>query len=94
MLKFIDVYTSLCYAFLKAQFRVGHSTIRLIVAETCKAIIKVLHGDYMQFPNKKETWEKIAEDFKTIWNMPNCIGALDGKHIAIPAVPNSGSTFF
>ena len=45
-------------------------------------------------PNKKETWEKIAEDFKTIWNMPNCIGALDGKHIVIQAVPNSGSTFY
>ena len=32
--------------------------------------------------------------FSSIWNFPNCIGALDGKHIAIQAPKYSGSAFF
>ena len=32
--------------------------------------------------------------FAAIWNFPNCIGALDGKHIAVQAPKNSGSLFF
>ncbi|XP_063231519.1 uncharacterized protein LOC134535981 isoform X1 [Bacillus rossius redtenbacheri] len=39
-------------------------------------------------------WLKVAEDFKILWQYPNCIGTLDGKHCVIQKLPNSGSAFF
>ncbi len=39
-------------------------------------------------------WIQIASSFKNSWNFPNCIGALDGKHIHIKCPINSGSTFY
>ncbi|KAG1968288.1 hypothetical protein F2P79_003242 [Pimephales promelas] len=39
-------------------------------------------------------WEDIALAFEDRWNFPNCIGALDGKHIYITALPKSGSLFY
>lgn len=39
-------------------------------------------------------WQGIEEGFKNKWNFPNCIGAIDGKHVNIIAPPNSGSLFF
>lgn len=37
---------------------------------------------------------QIAEDFQTKTNFPNCIGAVDGKHIHIKRPENSGSSFY
>lgn len=59
----------------------------------CTAIIKNLTRQYIPQP-KKENWEQIASDFWDIWNFPNCIGALDGKHVVIEAPPNSGSMYY
>lgn len=47
-----------------------------------------------QFPSNEADWIKIATEFKQCWQVENCVGALDGKHIAIKQPANSGSNFF
>ena len=41
----------------------------------------------------RERWQEIEKGFRLCWNFPNCLGALDGKHVNIIAPDNSGSTF-
>ncbi|KAL4126057.1 hypothetical protein QTP88_010288 [Uroleucon formosanum] len=74
-------------------FRLGHSTVQSIVLEVCEAIISNMKEETIPTP-KKEDWERISNEFWEIWNFPNCIGALDGKHVVIEAPPNSGSLYF
>lgn len=45
-------------------------------------------------PDTEEEWRKIAKDFEERWQFPNCLGAIDGKHIRIIPPPGSGSYFW
>lgn len=47
-----------------------------------------------QVPDSAEDCERIAQEFEKKWNYPCCIGALDGKHIAIQQPSHSGSEYF
>lgn len=57
----------------------GKTTVRNIVIETCE-------------PTTQQ-YQDIANDFKRMWNMPNCAGSIDGKHVALKCPQNSGSMF-
>lgn len=46
-----------------------------------------------QFPSSKEEWKKTFLDFKDLWQIPNCGGALYGKHIRIQPSPGSGAMY-
>ena len=48
----------------------------------------------LQFPSSEEQWRTIADGFNTRWQFPNCIGAVDGKHIVMQAVPGAGSEYY
>jgi len=41
----------------------------------------------------QEKWTKLADEFYSKWQFPNCIGTIDGKHIKIRCPSNSGSDF-
>lgn len=59
----------------------------------CKSIIKQLFAQCIPTPDKKQ-WKEIANRFSSLWNFPNCNGALDGKHVQITAPANSGTNYF
>ena len=57
------------------------------------AVYEALKDDYMHVPSTPEEWTKIDDGFAKNWNFPNCIGALDGKHVVMRKPHHSGSTF-
>lgn len=72
------------------NYRVGYSTVSKIIKETCRALWDALKMQYMALPKDAE-WCRVAKEFHLLWNFPNCVGALDGKHVAMQAPTNSGS---
>lgn len=75
-----------------AHYR-GKSTIGKIVREVCQAIWDILLSECIT-KITKELLKQVAEAFDRNSNFPNCIGALDGKHIRILSPDHSGSLFF
>ena len=53
-----------------------------------------LYSFIFQIPDNQEEWERISRDFYRKWNYPNCVGALDGKHVVLQKPINSGSTYY
>ncbi|XP_070377117.1 uncharacterized protein [Dermacentor albipictus] len=75
------------------SFRVGISTARMAVRVTCRALWSRLQPLYMPKP-ETASWLKIAEGFGHTWQFPNCLGAVDGKHVHIKCPAKSGSMYF
>ena len=48
---------------------------------------------YMPFPTA-ELLEKSARDYEQLWNFPNCVASIDGKHVRIKCPKLSGSRYF
>lgn len=77
-----DSFQSLSYA-----FRVAPNTISKIISETCQYIWDVLAE--IVFPEPTEQlWYQKACDYEDLWNFPNCIGSINGKHIVLQVFMN------
>ena len=79
---------------LSFSFRMGKATISKILTETSDAIYQVLKENYLSVPKTKEDWIRISKEFKKIWNMPNTIGCIDGKHIRIVCPKLTGTQYY
>ena len=68
-------------------------TVSIIIARVCEAIWECLWSKYLLAPTQHD-WSRIETGFRLRWNYPNCVGAIDGKHIAIRAPLGSASLYF
>ncbi|XP_018394548.1 PREDICTED: putative nuclease HARBI1 [Cyphomyrmex costatus] len=75
------------------EFGVGTSTVSQIISETCTALWVQLAPLVLPTPNS-EDWKNSEKNFRCKWNFPNCVGAIDGKHVVIQAPQHSGSTYY
>lgn len=69
------------------------STGNSIILITCETIWKTLSEKELPTPIE-ELWKEITNNNSSIWQFPNCIGAIIGKHIQMQAPRHSGSLFF
>lgn len=75
------------------SFRIGVSTLGVIIHDVCGAIWTCMKPQWMSPPDK-EKWLEISTGFWKNSNFPNCIGAVDGKHIRVMKPLHSGTMYY
>lgn len=85
--------TGCSFVDMEYSYRCGSTTIGKIVRDVCQQIWINLKEMCIPQPTE-EKWLSIANEFETRANFPNCIGAIDGKHIRIIKPTGSGSLYF
>ncbi|XP_063043748.1 uncharacterized protein LOC134438093 [Engraulis encrasicolus] len=81
------------YSTIANSFRLGKSTVGKIIVEACEVLWEQLVGNCMPQPTE-DLWRGVASGFQKRWNFPNCIGAIDGKHVLIKKPAKSGSLYY
>lgn len=64
-----------------------------LIREVCSVIRKLLMPIYSPRINEN-SWLRITHDYEQLWQLPNCLGALDGRHFGLKKPPHSGSLFY
>ena len=70
------------------------ASVGRIVKETCYVLWNKLVNDYLICLKTMIEWENVANNFERYWNFPNCVGAIDGKHVIIQCPPRGGSMYY
>ena len=79
---------------LSFTFRISRTAISNILADTFEKIWKTLSDTYVRAPSSEIDWLTISDGFLEDWNMVHCIGAIDGKHIALRCPKNGGPLYY
>ncbi|KAG5885407.1 hypothetical protein JTB14_031429 [Gonioctena quinquepunctata] len=85
--------TGRSYADLKFSTGMAARTLGYIIPKTYVAICRALEK-YLKMLETEEEWKKIALGFKNRWQVINCGGAIDGKHIRIKPPAGSAALYY
>ncbi|XP_037913569.1 uncharacterized protein LOC119653116 [Hermetia illucens] len=77
---------------IASVYRISKQHFGKIIDEVSIGLISALN-EYIS-PYDDNVMINAANDFNYQWNFPNCVGSIDGKHIAIKCPPKAGSMFF
>ena len=61
----------------------GYQLLSTMVPYLCRVVYNVLKEECFTCPRNETEWLEIAQALEAQWQMPNCLGAGDGKHISL-----------
>lgn len=76
---------------LQWEFCVAHNTLSVMIREVCDAVAAEYQAEVFKLPRTPAGWKQVADGFSQRWNFEHCLGAIDGKHVAIKKPKGSGS---
>ena len=82
------------YNDLSVHWCVSKSSVHNIIVEVCSAIIDEFMDEQLHIPRSKEEWIDEADQFRRRWDLPNCVGAIDGKHVRIRCPARGASRYY
>jgi hypothetical protein len=71
----------------------GVTTINEIILDTTECICRKLQPLFMPTPTS-DKWIEMTSHYSNLWNMPNCLGSTDGKHVRVKCFHNSSSPYY
>jgi len=88
-----DATTHKCKKIQTTQNLPYTCTVGLIVRIVCEVIWGWLGPLIMPEPSQ-DIWKSSAGKFRDLWHFPNCLAAIDGKHVSIQCSIKGGSLYF
>ncbi len=72
----------------------AYNTICLLIVEVTSAIVDAYHEEVIVTPTTPDDWMVIANNNSRKWQYHHCLGAMDGKHVAIRKLMNAGLYYY
>ncbi len=79
---------------LQYGFHVAYNCICLLIAEVTSTIVDTYHEEVIITPTTPDDWMVIAINNSRKWQYHHCLGAIDGKHVAIRKPMKAGSYYY
>lgn len=61
-----------------------------MITEICLKIYENVKDEYIKLPNSCDEWRKISKEFYDEYKLPNCVGALEIRHLAFKPINKKG----
>ncbi len=75
-------------------FGVAYNTICLLIPYVCQAIVDDYHEEVIKTSTTPHDWMLVANQMSRRWQYHDCLGPVDGKHVAIWKPMKAGSYYF